>query len=124
MSQLESTPPNEASPPPAQKERLPHSRFGIWSFWIALPASIIVCAVLAEDTFKLDIILDIIPQSMCLFTIVIQGLFYCGLASIMSFILGIVGVCMPGTRKVFSIWGIILSLPGVFWGGMIIFMYS
>jgi len=119
---IESTQPNEESSPPTEKEQLPHSRFGIWSFWIALPASIIVCAILAEDIFKLDIIFDIIPQSMCLFTIVMQGLFYCGLATIVSFILGIMGLFQRNTRKYFAILGITLSLPGVFVGGKICLM--
>ena len=37
-----------------------------------------------------------------------------GSVAIVAFIFGIIGIRQPNTRKVYSIWGMILSLPLIF----------
>jgi hypothetical protein len=108
MSPLESDPP--------QKERLPHSIWGIASFCLAiLPNGALSMLILffilvglcggriyIEDTTGMPIVLY-------------GAIAYCSIMFV-AFIFGIVGIFRPRTRKVFSVLGLILSAPGAIFG--------
>ena len=122
MSQSESEQP--------QKERLPHSGWGILSFWLALLAVAANCLTFVLVGYE-EIFNEFIPYNwgqggdpdplLSTGTLVAGFLVLCLilgsiLLAFQVFVLGIVGVCQPHTRKVFAIWGILLSLfPLITW---------
>ena len=101
MSQLESTPPNAESPPPAEKERLPHSSYGIISFRLAAWSVLIWAALAFAPYFWKDLFL----VSHAIVWLI------CPILSLTAFVLGIVGLCMPHTKKDYAVLGLFLSLP-------------
>ena len=100
-----------------QKERLPHSRCGIVAFRLAVDSLVLFCilsgilvylVVTFPETFKNP---DTWYQEEPLSFIVVHvGLWGCLLVALAAFILGIVGVHQPRTRKVFSVLGILFSM--------------
>ena len=95
-----------------QKERLPHSIWGILSFWLALSSFVVYCAITGVFMYlNLTSPEPVIPSEIWDKNVFLQwvGVGY-SLALFAAFILGIVGVCQPRTRKVFAYWGLFLSV--------------
>ena len=116
MSQSESEQP--------QKERLPHSIWGILSFAFALLAVAANCLTFVPVEYR-EILNELIPHNwgqggdpdplLPTGTLIAGFLVLCLLLgsillAFLAFVLGIVSVCQPHTRKVFAIWGLVLSL--------------
>jgi len=104
--------------PLPQKERLPHSKWGIVSFIlpfifaIAFIVYAIICDVLHNPDKCPDCLDDWCFHSLVIAVHVTFG--FC-VASAVPFILAIIGLCQPRTRKIFSILGLCLSaLPVAF----------
>ena len=97
--------PNELSSPPTQKERLPHSRFGIISIRLTL-YPIVVLLVFA--IFDMHQVLSLLPlviiDSLTVFCI-LGSFFAIGIAPIF----GGAGLCEPRTRKIYAVLGSIIS---------------
>ena len=94
--------------PPPQKERLPHSKWGVLSFKIAVFAFVTLCVYYCICF----VVFQIVPE---IFTPISVGLTSGGFllyifASVAAVIFGILGVCQSRTRKMYSILGI-LSFP-------------
>ena len=111
MSQLESTPPNEESPPPTGKERLPHSIYGILSFALAILAIVAIFAlccitVYIVHKYPYDTGSEPPPVEHILVGFGFILTFFTQLAAL---IFGIIGVCQTHTQKVFAICGIVIS---------------
>ena len=128
---FESTPPNEEAPPPTQKERLPHSRWGIASFVITLNATIILLVLGIYHSYVCATIVQIIPNDVEFDRILYreQGIFviFIGIGyvclNLVAFMCGVVGIQQPHTRKVFAILGLCLSaLPFILWIAYITFV--
>ena len=101
-------PPNEASPPPTQKERLPHSKWGITSLVLALiaqfsflPASTIGVFMSVEEAGLAIVVLYLV-----------SSIFYI-LSVLLSPLLGIIGMLQSNTQKVFSVLGLLLSIHSI-----------
>ena len=97
MSQLESAPPDEASSPPTEKERLPHSKWGIISYRLAIYA-LLVWFLSAPILMLLGLIVpgSVMMNVLSIFSIISWG---CVLAFCAAFVLGICGLCQPHTKK-------------------------
>ena len=96
MSQIE--------PEQPQKEELPHSVYGVVSLNLALCAIVLPFIYIAVCIgFGL-----VPPMTRVIFALHLICMVSFGTAAL---ILGIVGVCQPRTRKVFSVLGIIFSSP-------------
>ena len=100
MSQIE--------PEQPQKERLPHSKYGIRSFRLALPSAVIYVlafVALRATDHRLERYEYFEWLMFCNF---------CALGSILvafvAFLYGVIGLFQQRTRKVFSILGIIFSV--------------
>jgi len=109
MSQLESAPLDEnrgTNVPRScallkEKERLPHSRWGIISFRLATWSILIWAALAFAPYFWKDLFL----VSHAIVWLI------CPILSLTAFVLGIVGLCMPRTQKIYALLGLFLSLP-------------
>ena len=97
--------PRSCAPPP-EKERLPHSRWGIASFVFVL------CAHTALVLLYFFLYWMLFDYSMIVF-VLLFGLYVNFVVSLATLIFGVIGVCQLHTRKVFSVLGIILSLPSL-----------
>jgi len=125
MSSLESASPDEnrgtnvsrSCALPTQQERLPHSRWGILSFRLAIYSLVFFCVL--SGIHICQIVVD--PETYrnsgtwyqeapLSFIIVVFGTWACFLSALAAFILGIVGVHQRRVRKIFSVCGILLSL--------------
>ena len=105
MSQLESTPPAEASPPPTKRERLPHSRWGIISFRLAV-ASVMICVLAIVCAYGLS---NLRTVDIWVF-FAIQGVFLCGIfAASVAFFLGSFSLLHSRTRNIYGILGFCIS---------------
>ena len=113
---FESTPPNEEAPPPTQKERLPHSRYGIIScslmlfFFVVSYVYNLICAIIFQD----------IGDGLVAFHI---GEFVYLLAMIAAFCYAIAGLRQPRTRKFFAVLGLVFSTPQVIFLLGIVLLY-
>ena len=106
--------------PPPQKERLPHSKWGIASFVLAILSPIVFFVVICRLTFYID---GMLPESHPLVNVFISY-WYLGLCffNFAALVFAIVGLCQPRTRKVFPICGIVFStLPILFFATIIVF---
>jgi len=103
-----------------EKERLPHSIWGIISFWLAISSIVVYCAIFGCLMYVIatspnPVTFNPNPghwdKSAPPLWLIGAGLgqLGCFFATFAAFILGIVGVCQPHTRKVFSYWGLVLS---------------
>ena len=95
MSSFESIPLDEESAPPTAKQRLPHSRYGIASF------DLVVYATLVWYVFAFSF-------GTTAFFHIITNLCY-PLAIFAAFILGVVGVFQPHTRRIYAVLGLLFS---------------
>jgi len=111
MSQIE--------PEQPQKECLPHSIWGVLSFWLAISSIAVYCAIFGSlmymigtspnpETFNPKNWEDTMPPLWIIFASIVGSGCFC--ATFAAFILGIVGVCQPHTRKVFAYWGLFFSI--------------
>jgi hypothetical protein len=155
---------------PSPKQRLPHSIYGILSFFLALFSAVTFCALIGFITYQVatnpeifkpenfgqpptilepaateqqdagnseehpiddgveDELAEIpvehssieewrsrpeLPVLPVSFVIVGVGIWGCVFMTFAALILGIVGLCQPHTRKVFSILGLLLSVPPI-----------
>ena len=102
--------------PPPQKERLPHSCAGCLSFAIAIFAVTAVCIGYGIGFFA-----DFIPENWgqrddpdpLLSTaelIFVSAVYSSIIATLLAFVLAIDGLLHARTQKVYSIWGLVLSV--------------
>ena len=118
MSQVESSKPTE--------ERLPHSRWGSLSFALAILSIGAFCVFFAAHAYLIITVpgfhppQNLPPEELSTYPTFRLGMLFgslyvgCMLVSLVAFYFGIVGVGQPHTRKVFAIYGLLLSaLPGV-----------
>ena len=123
MSSSESAPPDESRgtevprscAPPMEKERLPHSKCGIASFVFVLLAHALFFLWFCYMATSLHGCAAMAHLGHILF-----GFFAYFLASLVAFILGIVAMYRPYTRKIYAVWGLILSLPPVILATLVI----
>ena len=106
MSQSESVQP--------QKERLPHSTYGIRSLRLALPATVLYVVTLVimvamwHQIEKREYILWLLLLNVCFWGCTVQAL--------AAFMYGIRGLLQPRTRRFYSMLGLIFSvIPFLHW---------
>jgi len=100
--------------PPTQKERLPHSRWGILSFRLAT-WSLLIWFVVTIIPFCLLCYGETTTFShksleMLFFTVVFFASVGCVLAMITAFVFSILGLRQPHTRKNYAVWGLSFSI--------------
>ena len=99
--------------PPTEKERLPHSRWGIASFVLGLLLPVVLLVIFCGlfiyvASFSTD------PTARRIFPVLTNiGVFGYIFVSSAAFILGIVGICQVRSRKIFAVAGLLLSIPHV-----------
>jgi len=111
MSQVES--------PKPTKERLPHSRWGSLSFALAILSIGVFCVSFAVHAYLIITVPGFHPPQNSNHEyptwrfVMLFGSFYlgCMFVSFVAFVFGIIGVSQSHTRKVFAIWGMLLSAP-------------
>ena len=125
---------------------LPHSLWGVASFGLALLSVfgsfmlLGLCMLIISSDPELQVITkdpdgfaqkmendpDSIPDfvnspALAWIALIGLGMLACGFAQFIALVLGVVGLCQPRTRKVFSICGIIFSsAPFLFFMGLIV----
>ena len=107
--------PDEASLPPMEKERLPHSRWGIASFAIALCAYLMYFLLYCFVAFVIDPPRTpggsvSLQDGILLIIVSYLGFFSVLCVATVAIIFGIVGLRQPRTRKIYARLGFLLSI--------------
>ena len=113
----------EFAPPPVvylyqQPERLSHSTCGLLSFTLAFLSAVVFCTLLGVITYVVATAPD--PESLnpenwdrttppLVFLIAGFGIWGCIFTTFAAFILGLVSIFQPHTRKIFPLLGLIFS---------------
>ena len=92
--------------PPTEKERLPHSRWGIVSCILTILSTVAFCMYCMYIHSRFTVKGDYHAITLAIF-----GFWGLSLVIVVAFIFAIFGLCQSHTRKAYSICGIILSLP-------------
>jgi len=110
---------SQSEPDQPLKEKLPHSMWGIISFWLAISSIAVYCVIVGCLMYVIGTSPN--PETLNpehwdkssppLWLIGIGiGQIGCFFATFAAFIFGIVGVCQSRTRKVFAYWGLFFSI--------------
>ena len=110
------------SAPPAQKERLPHSKWGIASFVlhivfiVGLFVYVVICVAVLYESCECVHCGSDCPAEIAMFRLlnaIFWGVIGYLFASLVPVILAIVGLCKSGERKLFVILGFCFSIPHI-----------